>query len=262
MPARRAAAALVLSLGLHVGVLGLFAWAAGSRSSGRPEPPAGSRRAVASSTRVRLLGGAAPRPAVKLTPMGGDPMAVPPHPVGGGTAPHRARRVRGQPASRLDETTPLLPPTREALPESAARAVEEQPGSPESQARVAGREPPAGSGEGGEQGGSLGGEAAGSAGGDPGGDAESMALAELHRRLAAAARRCYPNAARRFRARGTVMLSFCLEPGGGVASASVAQGSGSALLDRAAADCVLPGALPIPGVAGCYTVPIIFGDAP
>lgn len=97
--------------------------------------------------------------------------------------------------------------------------------------------------------------------GGAGGGVTQPRLEELHRRLAAAASRCYPDAARRFRARGRVTLSFCLDERGGAASASIAAGSGSALLDRAATDCVLPGALPLLGAAGCYTVPVVFGDA-
>lgn len=106
-----------------------------------------------------------------------------------------------------------------------------------------------------------GGVGAGLAVGEAGGSAPNLAVQELHRRLAAAARRCYPTAARRFRARGTVTLSFCLDPAG-AASTSLARGSGFALLDRAATDCVLPGALPLPGAAGCYTVPVVFGEVP
>jgi TonB family protein len=93
----------------------------------------------------------------------------------------------------------------------------------------------------------------------PGGGGPSPALAALHQRLAAAALRCYPEAARRFRTRGEVVVSFCLDPAGHARQVTPVASSGSALLDRAATDCVLPGALPMPGAAGCYRVPVVFG---
>ncbi len=96
-------------------------------------------------------------------------------------------------------------------------------------------------------------------GGASGGEGSPPAVTALHQRLAAAALRCYPDAARRFRARGEVVLSFCLDPAGNPREVARVASSGSVLLDRAATDCVLPGALPVPGAAGCYRVPVVFG---
>jgi protein TonB len=81
---------------------------------------------------------------------------------------------------------------------------------------------------------------------------------ELAARLAAAARRCYPAAAVRFRLRGEALLAFCLGEDGAARSVAVARSSGSPLLDRAALECVLPGALPAPGAAGCFELPVRF----
>lgn len=78
-------------------------------------------------------------------------------------------------------------------------------------------------------------------------------------RLRESAVRCYPEAARRFRMRGAVTLDFCLTQGT-QQQATVARSSGQPLLDRAATECVLPGALPVAHVSGCFTVPIRFGE--
>jgi len=85
-------------------------------------------------------------------------------------------------------------------------------------------------------------------------------VAELHRRLAESAQRCYPSTARRLRLRGEVGLHFCLSEQGRVSVASLRGSTGSALLDAAARECVLAGALPAPGIAGCYDVPVKFSD--
>src|SRR5262249_51913079 len=80
-------------------------------------------------------------------------------------------------------------------------------------------------------------------------------LAELHQRLASSAQRCYPPAARRLRLRGEVGLYFCLGADGLAQSQALRGSTGSALLDRAALECVLAGALPAPGIGGCARDP-------
>ncbi|HYV47294.1 MAG TPA: TonB family protein [Myxococcaceae bacterium] len=77
-------------------------------------------------------------------------------------------------------------------------------------------------------------------------------------RLSAAALRCYPPEAVRFRLAGEAHLSFCLGVDGQASAVKIARSSGSEVLDRAAAECVLPGALPLPGAAGCYELPVRF----
>jgi len=86
-------------------------------------------------------------------------------------------------------------------------------------------------------------------------------LFELHQRLSSAARRCYPSTASRLRQRGTVQLHFCLTPQGSASISKLEGTTGSALLDRAALECVLPRALPAPDMDGCYDVVIRFDDA-
>ncbi len=92
------------------------------------------------------------------------------------------------------------------------------------------------------------------------GSLTSHRLLELHQRLASAARRCYPGTAHRLRQRGTVQLHFCLSPQGTASTSRLEGTTGSGLLDRAALECVLPGALPAPGMPGCYDVAIRFDD--
>jgi len=95
----------------------------------------------------------------------------------------------------------------------------------------------------------------------PGPVAESGSLPStelLMARLSAAALRCYPPEAVRFRLAGEAHLSFCLGVDGQASAVKIARSSGSEVLDRAAAECVLPGALPLPGAAGCYELPVRF----
>src|SRR4051812_38116483 len=80
----------------------------------------------------------------------------------------------------------------------------------------------------------------------------------LMARLSAAALRCYPPEAVRFHLAGEARLSFCLGAEGQASAVKLAKSSGSEVLDRAAAECVLPGALPLPGAAGCYELPVRF----
>jgi protein TonB len=80
----------------------------------------------------------------------------------------------------------------------------------------------------------------------------------LMARLSAAALRCYPQEAVRFRLAGEAQLSFCLNVEGQASPVRLSRSSGSEVLDRAAAECVLPGALPLPGAAGCYELPVRF----
>lgn len=84
----------------------------------------------------------------------------------------------------------------------------------------------------------------------------------MHERLEMAARACYPPAARRFRQRGSVRLSFCVGERLTAENVSAAP-SGLSLLDDAAEDCVAARAAPFPDQARgrCFTVPVEFGAA-
>lgn len=81
--------------------------------------------------------------------------------------------------------------------------------------------------------------------------------AELHRRLAESARSCYPAAARRFGQRGEVEVAFCLS-GGRLASVELLGTTRAPALDKAAQDCVVQGAMPLPLSEGCFRVPVLF----
>ncbi|MBS1153506.1 MAG: hypothetical protein H6Q89_5204, partial [Myxococcaceae bacterium] len=84
--------------------------------------------------------------------------------------------------------------------------------------------------------------------------------AALSRRLQQVALRCYPAAARRFRQTGEAQVRFCLDGAGALRESKVIQSTGSALLDHAATDCVVPGAAPFgPETFGrCFAVPVRF----
>ncbi len=91
--------------------------------------------------------------------------------------------------------------------------------------------------------------------------ARTVDIGALHAALAASALRCYPAAARRFNLTGEVTVDFCLEPSGALRSATLAGTTGQDILDAAARECVVTGALPLPAEAfgGCYAVPVRFG---
>jgi TonB family protein len=98
------------------------------------------------------------------------------------------------------------------------------------------------------------------AGGDGTGDEKGApGWAALHEQLAAAARTCYPDAARRFRVSGDVELDFCVGPGGKAAAPHLSGSTGSEALDRAARECVLERAQPLVVDTGCFRVPVHFG---
>jgi outer membrane biosynthesis protein TonB len=99
----------------------------------------------------------------------------------------------------------------------------------------------------------------GNAGAPPG---QRSLLAELGRRLARSAARCTPSEASRLgwsKDRGlAVPVHFCLDAKGRPSDVGLQGSTGSELLDRAARDCVVPGAVPLPPAPGCYTVPVLF----
>lgn len=99
--------------------------------------------------------------------------------------------------------------------------------------------------------------------GSAGGRDDAAWLADLHRRLNAAAQKCYPPRARRLRLRGEMSVLFALNEQGEASRVQLARSSGSAILDEAATECVLRGALPAPGRPGEYgPVTIKFAEQP
>jgi TonB family protein len=99
----------------------------------------------------------------------------------------------------------------------------------------------------------------GSGGGGGSAGASGPDLTALHQRLAEAAQSCYPAAARRLRLSGQLELAFCASADGRASNPSLGFSSGSELLDRAALDCLLDRAAPLPVRSGCFRVPVRFG---
>ena len=103
--------------------------------------------------------------------------------------------------------------------------------------------------------------AVGARGSTPGAsDGPASLLAELSQRLAWSAERCAPASVVRSARRPVpgVPLHFCLDASGQPSEVGLLGTTGSEQLDRAARDCVVPGALPLPPVPGCYTVEVRF----
>ncbi|HZJ56398.1 MAG TPA: hypothetical protein VFD38_19805 [Myxococcaceae bacterium] len=110
--------------------------------------------------------------------------------------------------------------------------------------------------------------ASGAEGEGPGGESASGStgaggaslLAVLSQRLAWSAQRCAPPSVVRTARHAVpgVPLRFCLDAAGRPSEVGLLGTTGSDQLDRAARDCVIPGALPLPPVPGCYTVEVRF----
>ncbi|HUM10827.1 MAG TPA: hypothetical protein VLT82_07765 [Myxococcaceae bacterium] len=103
-------------------------------------------------------------------------------------------------------------------------------------------------------------QGSGQAGPGTGGSAGVSLLAELSQRLAWSAERCAPATLVRAvrHAIPGVPLHFCLDAAGRPSDVGLLGTTGSDQLDRAARDCVVPGALPLPPAPGCYTVEVRF----
>ncbi len=89
---------------------------------------------------------------------------------------------------------------------------------------------------------------------------ERLDLAALSLRLQQVALGCYPAAARRFRQTGVAQIRFCVDAVGRLRESKVIHSTGSEVLDRAASDCVVPGAAPFgpETFSRCFTVPVQF----
>ena len=196
--------------------------------------------------------------------------AEPVHPVPPAPEPARRRQAARRPdlsnsvepgvgdASGAGPVAALLTPVQSdlwVLPRSGPSAAtgSHPPGSGNAQGPLAGNQGP--------QGGSSrqgGGASAGA--GTPSGPAQgSSLLAELSERLAWSARRCAPPSSVRLTRRPVpVPLRFCLDGAGRPSEVGLLGTTGSDQLDRAARDCVVPGAAPLPPAPGCYTVEVRF----
>jgi len=88
---------------------------------------------------------------------------------------------------------------------------------------------------------------------------DQSAIAEIARRLGSVAASCYPYAAVRSNIEGTTRLRFCIGDKGEPRDVQVMGSSGTAVLDSAATDCVLPRAAPFSAASRvCVTVPVKF----
>lgn len=227
--------AVLGSAALHVAVA-VVAWTL------RPAPPPAASGPPSPSVPVLWL--EAREPGADSTP---EPASRPP--ARAQPAPRPARRERKGPVA---PNPPAVPSTGEAVGTTLPPC-----GSPD---RPCGPETSAGGGSGAQEGGEP---AAPGGGGEREGSGQAQGevadLRPLHRKLEESARRCYPAAARRYRLEGSVGLSFCLDGAGAASSFALEGSTGSPILDRAARECVLAGAQPLPAPAGCYRVPVRFG---
>jgi TonB family protein len=91
-----------------------------------------------------------------------------------------------------------------------------------------------------------------------GGIAPELDLGAFVERLRRSAQRCSP---RRLGPRGEASLArvrFCVGPSGRPEAVTLLQSTGDARLDRAAVECVIPGAAPLPTSDRCLVVPLRF----
>jgi len=202
----------------------------------------------------------APREPAKLGAAALAVLAPPTRAISVGT-----RRTEPQPgrAGGSDSEGParaaLVTPVQSDVWMLAARSVpaEEPGGDSPSAGRHGGRGAP---GDAAGPKGQGSGDADGRPGTGAGGSAGVSLLAELSQRLAWSAARCTPATFVRA-ARHTipgVPLHFCLDAAGRPSDVGLLGTTGSEQLDRAARDCVVPGALPLPPAPGCYTVEVRF----
>lgn len=236
-----------IALGASLGAHALVLWLLTPRVHAVAKPhPLDGRAQDVTITRVSLasrrgLGGA---PAASADPI---------EPRASSTAPAKPTAPASPPGVGASEGSPSAP----APAGEAGGAAEAEPGAPASSDGAGGTGEPEAAPGGGE---------AGAPGATVPTATASMALtpeltALMHARLAAVAEGCYPPAAKRFRQRGTVQLSFCIDASGAARTTEVTQSSGSELLDAAARTCVVARAAPFPpeAVERCFAVPVRFG---
>jgi len=242
---RRWLVALGVSAAVHLLVGGAFLLAARELMPVHREPPLAAPAPAPGHgpMRVRFLGSGRAPPAAETV------AAAAPHPSARAPVPDRPRGGEAEPTgSGVDAP----PEATGAAPAGEAPGVEAAvAGVPGAEAGGAGADAPAG--------GPGGASATGAS--RAAGPSKAELDAEVHAKLAAAAERCYPPAARRFRLQGVTGVRFCLDAAGALGPVSVERASGADLLDAAARDCVVSGAAPFPAAAAatCFSVPVRFG---
>jgi TonB family protein len=233
------AVAIGASVAMHVALLG------GAYLLGRSAVHRAFKPAPEGSVEIGVVYTAPP-----AKPLPGPLGAAPPRPA----AP---RRAVAPPRSEVPAELSAAPSTPSV--QAAAPAIADQ----------AGEAPVAAAGQGGEEkgrpgavgspgpGGTEGGVGPGSGAGSAEAD-EGEALAEIARRLAASARRCYPRAGQRVHAQGVATVRFCVGEGGAPREVQLVESSGVTLLDEAALGCVVSRAAPLPKTRRCVEVPVRF----
>ena len=243
----RLARALAASAAVHLGLVG------GLLALAHPRLRAAPAMRVALVGQAGRTGASGVAPAERAPAAGAQATPEPVRPLPPRSTPHFARRTGVQ-----------VPPTEGAGAGATAEA-EALVTAVQSDLWVLGapREQDGAAGTGAASG------AAGAAGqrrvtgqGASGADGASSAslLAALSQRLAWSAERCAPAAVVRTARHAIpgVPLHFCLDAAGRPSDVGLLGTTGSDQLDRAARDCVVPGALPLPPVPGCYTVEVRF----
>jgi len=230
----RIGAALGLSIGLHAAAVGLL------RSRVSSTNPTAERAHPSEVALTVLGGGASPR----APELGGTPLER------RSFNPTRARGGRVAPPTTVEIATE--PGGDVALGEGESLAVVELGG------RGEGLLP----GSNGGQRGAGGGEDSEGPGLGGGGAAPAIDLSPFVARLQESANRCGAVARRGrnpHRGQGPVgMVRFCVDPDGSPTAVSLVDSTGDPALDRAAMDCVVPGAAPLPRVDRCLVVPLRF----
>ena len=250
--------------------------AAGLLALVRPRAPAAPALRVAlveaSGPAASVVAGAgqeapAPDPRTPAATDGVPARAAPSRPASRAVAKTEARRTTDEGSGAAAEgAVALLTPVQSDLwmlrgadtkagpEERSAAATTDGTGTPGGSSPEGGA-PAAASNAGGH------GEGAGSPpGSGSGGTGGASLLAVLSQRLAWSAQRCAPPSVVRAARHAVpgVPLRFCLDAAGRPSEVGLLGTTGSDQLDRAARDCVIPGALPLPPVPGCYTVEVRF----
>jgi len=260
MSAPRLSRAVGASAMLHLAVLGALAALAHPPASSSPPLRVSLMGTAAPSTSPPGESGSGPAPAGAETT---EPERPRPPPAPTRAMPRPARRTGSQGAptprgagSELAEAVALVAPVQSDVwmltaPASPAGTPAAGTRGPAPSSDVAGgKAGPAGDGPA---------QGASPSGDGPGGSSTSL-LATLSQRLAWSAARCAPPTVVRTarHALPAVPLHFCLDAAGRPSDVGLLGTTGSDALDRAARECVVPGALPLPPAPGCYTVEVRF----
>jgi TonB family protein len=235
----RIAAALVLSLGLHLAAIALL------RAHNEPAPPTGHPR-DSSEVPMAIIGdGRSPSAGVSGAPQ----------------APRRSRAVRERGGRAAGGTADRI----SGVGASAESLVGEYEPGLAIEIRGSGDVPGTGlpTNPGARGGGGSGpGEIDGNGRSGLGTNRSSIDLRPFVERLRVSAERCGAFVRRgrlQEQARSqTGLVHFCVDPGGNPTGLSLVESTGDPGLDQSALDCIVPGAAPLPPTDRCLVVPLRF----